>query len=142
MSQISNDNRRDGARIAEWIALVGRQPVAAVMTHFDMPQHYTQRCMRAALMDGRLAKIRIGHTFMWCAPADVPAIRREQQKARSAYGLARYQRLRAAGVIDHKGALLDPEHWPVVQRIVPAISARPIFTLAPNSVFALGARAI
>lgn len=141
MSQISNDNRRDGARIAEWIAIVGRQPVAAVMVHFEMPQHYAQRCMRAALLDGRLAKIRIGHTFMWCAPADVPAIRKEQRKSRSAYGLARYQRLRAAGVIDHKGALLDAEHWPVVQRVVPAAGARPIATRAPNSVFALGAAA-
>ena len=141
MSQISNDNRRDGARIAEWIALVGRQPIAAVMSHFEMPQHYTQRCMRAALLDGLLSKVRIGHTFMWCAPGDVPAIRSEQQKGRSAYGLARYQRLRAAGVIDHKGALLDPEHWPVVQRIVPAAGAAPLTTRAPASVFHLGAMA-
>lgn len=141
MTKINDEKRRDGARIAEWIAIVGRQPVAAVMVHFDMPQHYAQRCLRAALLDGRLAKVRIGHTFMWCRPADIPAIREEQRKSRSAYGLARYQRLRAAGVIDHKGAVLDPVHWPVVQRTVPALGAKPVMTRAPASVFHLGAMA-
>ena len=132
-------HRIDGVRVAEWIAAVGRQQVGAVMVRFDMPHAYAQRCMRAALLDGRLAKVRIGRVFMWCSPADVPAIRAEQRKGRTAYGTARYQRLRAAGVIDHKGALLDAEHWPVVQRTVPAAEAKPVMTRAPASVFHLGA---
>lgn len=139
MSQISNDNRRDGARIAEWIALVGRQQVGAVMAHFEMPQAYAQRCMRAALLDGLLSKARIGRAFMWATPGDIDAIRFEQRKARTAYGTDRYRRLRAAGVIDHKGSMLDPEHWPVVQRVVPAAGAKPLATRAPASVFHLGA---
>ena len=143
MSRISEDNRRDGARVAEWIAVVGRQPATAVAVHFGFPLFYAQKCLRAALLDGRLAKVRIGPTFLWMQPIDEPKFRAEQRKTRnktrSAYGLARYQRLRSAGVIDHKGAMLDPEHWPVVQRTVPAIGAKPVMTRAPASVFHLGA---
>ena len=137
MTQISEGNRRDGKRIAAWIALVGRQTVASTMVKFGLPLHYTQRCMRAAKLDGLLSNLRCDQQVYWMLPADVPAIRAQQRKAASAYGLARYQRLRAAGVIDHKGALLDPEHWPVVQRIIPASEAPRITTRAANSVFAL-----
>jgi hypothetical protein len=141
MTPISEGNRRDGKRIAAWIALVGRQTVASTMVKFGLPLHYTQRCMRAAKLDGLLSNLRCDQQVYWMLPADVPAIRAQQRKAASAYGLARYQRLRAAGVIDHKGALLDPEHWPVVQRTVSAIEAEPLKTRSPASVFHLGAMA-
>ena len=65
-----------------------------------------------------------------------PAARDPDPKPRAAVQSTE-RRWSAAGVIDHKGALLDPEHWPVVQRIIPASEAPRITTRAANSVFAL-----
>ena len=145
MSQINDCHRTDGARIAEWIASVGRQPSSAVLAHFGMQPHYTTRCLRAALLDGRIVKVRCGKIFLWMLPADEATLRAEQRKSRSqsrnAYSLGLYHSRRAAGVIDSSGHLLDPEHWPVVQRSVPALGAAPIATRAPASVFHLGALA-
>ena len=144
MTRLSAEHYRGGALIASWIAVTGGQPSAAVMAHFGMAEHTASRCLRAALADKLLAKVRYGQSLLWVLPADEKRLRDEQVKgrsARSAYSLALYHRRRAAGIIDSKGRVTDPEHWPVVQRIVPAAGARPIVTRAPNSVFALGAAA-
>ena len=134
MGNRNKNTHADGVLIAGWISLVGNQTSTAIAAHFQFEQHYTMLCLRSALLDGLLNKVRLGQQYLWVLPCDAKTMRDE-----SALTLIIDKRIRRR----IRASLSQPEAYlgdePFIHSTVSAIGAAPIHIRVANSIFNMAA---
>ena len=122
----------DGARIAAWLALVGNQTSTAIAARFGFEKHYTMLCLRSALIDGHMTKVRVGYKYWWTLPCDAEKLREDGAE------LSRIENIRKRTIAARLEFNDNPGDEPFIHKIVPAISVDSIKIVGTNSIFNMG----
>lgn len=129
MGNRNEQTHAEGAKIAAWIALVGNQTSTAISARFGFEQHYTSVCLTSALIDGHLAKVRVGYKYLWTLPCDAEKLRE------AGVELSRIEKLRKRTIASSSEFDDEPGDEPFSQRTIPADGALPITIRYPTSIF-------
>lgn len=129
MGNRNANTHADGARIADWIALFGNQTSAAIACRFRFEKHYAMLCLRSALLDGNLVKVRMGPKYLWALPGDAKKLHADGVE------LSRAEKLRKRAFAAKSEFDGDPGNEPFTHSVVPAIGAPPIKISFATSIF-------